>query len=88
MSKRWSVVVDRRAEKDLKRLPSHVQTILYQLREDFEAEGPMPKGWITKHVLGQKGIYSIRLKRKYRVLFQFSDSEIRLISVAHRKEVY
>ncbi len=88
MSTRWSVVTDRRVEKQLKRLPVGVRTILDQLRHDFEEEGPMPKGWITKHVLGRKGVYAARLKRDYRVLFVLDGLQIRLISVAHRKEVY
>ncbi|MFH1262581.1 MAG: hypothetical protein V1495_03935 [Pseudomonadota bacterium] len=48
----------------------------------------MPKGWITKHVHGRPGLFSARLKREYRALYEVADPTIALISVAHRKEVY
>ena len=52
---RWTVLLEKSAAKDLKRLPKEIVEILDQLRHDLEAEGPTPKGWIVKHVLGRPG---------------------------------
>ena len=88
MTKQWIVVAERRLAKQLKRLPREIVEILDQFRHDLEEEGPTPKGWITKHVLGRKGVFSARLKREYRVLYEVVDPSIILLSVAHRREVY
>jgi len=88
MVKRWVVVAEKQVAKQLKKLPKEIVEILDQLRHDLEEEGPTPKGWITKHVHGKKGVYSTRLKREYRVLYEVSEPIVILISVAHRREVY
>ena len=82
------VVLTKSAEKELRRLPKGVVEIMDQLRHDLKAEGPTPKGWIVKHVLGQPGVYSARLKREYRVLYEVHAFSIIILSVSHRKEAY
>jgi mRNA-degrading endonuclease RelE of RelBE toxin-antitoxin system len=88
MRKRWVVLADRGVAKQLGKLPKPIVEILDQLRHDLEEEGPTPKGWIVKHVLGRRGLYSVRLKREYRAFYEVADLSITLISVAHRKEAY
>jgi mRNA-degrading endonuclease RelE of RelBE toxin-antitoxin system len=85
---RWVVLLDRAAVKDLKRLPKEIVEILAQLRLDLEAEGPTPKGWIVKHVLGRPGVYAARLKREYRVLYEVVSPTILILTIVHRKEAY
>jgi mRNA-degrading endonuclease RelE of RelBE toxin-antitoxin system len=86
--KRWVVVAERRVAKQLNRLPREIVEILDQPRHDLEREGPVPKGWITKRVHGGKRVYSARLKREYRVLYEIAETTVILLSVAHRKDVY
>ena len=44
----------------------------------------------AKHLTGRlSGLYSFRITRDWRVIFQFlSPREIKLIDVAHRKDIY
>jgi mRNA-degrading endonuclease RelE of RelBE toxin-antitoxin system len=88
MMQRWVVVLERSAVKDLRKLPREVVEILDQLRHDLEAEGPVPKGWTVKHVLGRPGVYAAKLKREYRALYEVVSPTIIIISVSHRKESY
>ncbi|OFZ82170.1 MAG: hypothetical protein A2583_07625 [Bdellovibrionales bacterium RIFOXYD1_FULL_53_11] len=85
---RWTVVLQKGAVKDLRRLPREIVEILDQLRHDMEAEGPVPHGWTVKHVLGRPGVYAARLKREYRALYEVISPSIIILSVAHRREVY
>jgi mRNA-degrading endonuclease RelE of RelBE toxin-antitoxin system len=86
--RRWVVILDRSAAKELKRLPREIVEILDQLRHDLEAEGPTPKGWIVKHVHGRPGVYAARLKREYRALYEVVSPTILILTVAHRREAY
>lgn len=85
---RCLVVIERKVAKQLKRLPKEIVEILDQLRNDLELEGPTPRGWLVKHVRGQPGVYSARLKREYRALYEVVAPTIFILSVAHRKEVF
>ena len=85
---RWVVVLEKSAAKSLKRLPKEIVEILDQLRHDLESEGPTPKGWLVKHVLGSSGVYAARLKREYRVIYEVISPTIIIVSVVHRKEAY
>ena len=85
---RWVVILEKKAAKELKRLPKEIVLILAQFKVDLEAEGPTPKGWIVKHVQGQPGVYAARLKREYRVLYEVIAPSIIILTVAHRKEAY
>ena len=85
---RWCVLLDRQAEKELKKLPKEIVEILDQFRNDLEAEGPTPKGWIVKHVKGREGVLAAKLKREYRALYEVISPSIIIISVSHRKEAY
>ena len=84
----WVVVLEKKAAKELQRLPKDIVVILGQFKQDLEAEGPVPKGWIVKHVQGRPGVYAARLKREYRVLYEVVSPTIIIVSVVHRKEAY
>lgn len=85
---RWVVLLDRAAAKEMRRLPKEIVEILDQLRHDLEAEGPSPKGWIVKHVQGRPGVYTARLKREYRALYEVVSPMILILTVTHRRETY
>ena len=85
---RWTVILHKSAVKDLKKLPKEVIEILAQLKQDMESEGPLPKGWAVKHVLGRPGVYAAKLKREYRVLYEVVPPSVLILSISHRKEAY
>jgi mRNA-degrading endonuclease RelE of RelBE toxin-antitoxin system len=85
---RWVVILDKSAVKDLKKLPEEVIEILDQLKQDMQTEGPVPKGWTVKHVLGRPCVYAAKLKREYRALYEVVSPSIIILSVSHRKEAY
>lgn len=84
--KRYTVVLDKRASKELKRLSAK------QAKRVFEAiaglaDNPRPSGCLK--LQGEDDIWRIR-KGKYRVLYTINDDKIvvTVISVRHRKDVY
>ena len=85
---RWVVILERKAEKQLKRLPKEIADILDGFKLDLAAEGPTPHGWTVKHVQGQPGILAAKLKREYRVLYEVVSPSIIIIEVVHRKDAY
>ncbi len=84
----WVIVIEKKAIKEIKRLPKEIIVILAQFQQDLKSEGPAPKGWIVKQVQGQPGAYAARLKREYRVIYEVLSPTIIIIRVAHRKEAY
>jgi len=85
---RWVVVLARKAERPVGKLPKQIVEILNQLRQDLEAEGPTPRGWIVKHVLERPGVLAARLKREYRALYSVQPPTIVILEVVHRKDAY
>lgn len=75
--------------KSAKKLPSTQQEKLGILLE-LLAANPFHPNLHTKHLTSElSGLYSFRITRDWRVIFQFlSSSEIRLLNAAHRKDIY
>lgn len=72
-----------------KKLPRTQQEKLAKLI-DFLSENPLDSKLHAKHLTGRlSGLYSFRITRDYRVVFQFlSPTEVQLVDVAHRKDIY
>jgi len=75
--------------KAAKKLPSNQQEKLAQLLKLLR-DNPLHPKLHTKNLTGKlSGLYSFRITRDWRVIFQFnSPTEVQLIDVAHRKEIY
>ena len=75
--------------KSAKNLQQPQQEKLAKLLENL-AKNPYERKLHTKHLTGKlSGLYSFRITRDYRVIFQFlSPNEIQLVEVAHRKDIY
>ncbi|OGQ36565.1 MAG: hypothetical protein A3F16_00055 [Deltaproteobacteria bacterium RIFCSPHIGHO2_12_FULL_43_9] len=84
----WVVNITKTAAKELEKLPKEIREISAQLRIDLKSEGPIPKGWIVKMLKGEQNMYSVRLKREYRLIYQVQQPNIIIIRIAHRKDVY
>ena len=75
--------------KSAKKLPKKLQNKLADLIIIF-SDKPYNSLLHTKPLTGKLlGFYSFRINREWRVVFQFNNSsEIQLIKVGHRKDIY
>jgi len=82
----YEVLLERRAERDLKRLPPEVfNRIVLEIKA--LAQTPRPPG--CRKLEGSKRDWRIRIA-DYRVLYEIDDQSkaIRVMRVRHRREVY
>ena len=72
-----------------KKLPKPQQEKLAELL-DLLSSNPFHSKLHTKHLTGKlSGLFSFRITRDWRVIFQFLSAEkIKLINIGHRKEIY
>lgn len=84
-----SILYGRHFLRSARDLPNAQQEKLATLLELFR-ESPFHSKLHTKHLAGKlSGLYSFRITRDWRVIFQFlSPEEIQLIEAAHRKDIY
>ena len=75
--------------KSARQLPLSQRKKLAKLLEIIK-ENPFDPQIHTKHLAGKlSGLYSFRITRDWRVIFQFlSPFEVLLVDVAHRKDIY
>ena len=75
--------------KSARKLPKKQQEKLASLIE-LLSKNPFHPQLHTKHLTGKlSGLYSFRITRDWRVIFQFvSPQEIELVDVANRKDIY
>lgn len=75
--------------KSAKKLPKLQQDKLAKLLEVLQ-KNPFNSKLHTKPLVGQlSGLYSFRITRDWRVIFQFlSPDKIHLVDIGHRKEIY
>lgn len=74
-------------EKALKKLPAHAQRLFHRQEDIFRANWLDPR-LHTKRIRQLKGVYSIRITRRYRALFYFKQEEPIFFAIGHRKEIY
>jgi mRNA interferase RelE/StbE len=82
----YEVLLERNAEKELRRLPSRVHD---QAIEAIAALGQNPRPPGCRKLIGSKSDWRIRVG-DYRVIYEIADSVriIRVHRVRHRSEVY
>jgi mRNA interferase RelE/StbE len=82
----FRVVVERSAEKDLRRLPRDVRSRVAGALRSL-ADDPRPVG--SRKLAGTKHDWRIRVG-DYRVIYEIADSirVVRVYRVRHRREVY
>ena len=85
MTSRYRVVVERRAEKELDRLPDVIGERIINVLLTLE-ENPRPFG--NKKLVGMNG-YRVR-QGQYRILYTVDDAErvVHVFRIAHRREAY
>ena len=82
----YEIYIERRAERDLKRLPVEEFGRIIRAVRALAAE-PRPAG--CRKIEGSKSDWRIRIG-DYRVVYEIGDSEraVRVMRVRHRSEVY
>lgn len=84
-----NIVFSDKFVKAAKRLPISIQSNLAEKLEKLQ-NNPFNSLLHTKYLVGKlSGFYSFRITRDWRVIFYFINTEIiKLIDVAHRKDIY
>ena len=89
-SKLYHVSVDRRAEKDLKKVPEHIIDRFSKILDELEVD-PINRrpGVDTKNIKGYPNTFRIRIG-DYRVLYSVDGRNhiVRITTVVHRKKAY
>ncbi|HEY4272368.1 MAG TPA: type II toxin-antitoxin system RelE/ParE family toxin [Candidatus Udaeobacter sp.] len=81
----YRVVVERSAEKDLRKLPLDVRSRVANVLRSL-VNNPRPIG--SRKLAGTKHDWRIRVG-DYRVIYEIADSRVvRVYRIRHRKEVY
>ena len=75
--------------KEYKKLPKPIQIKLADIEDRFR-ENPFHPELYTKKLSGKlKHLYSFRITRDYRTIFEFtSNAEVLFLSARHRKDIY
>jgi mRNA interferase RelE/StbE len=86
--KKWKITLQRKAAKQFQKLPKAIQGIAFELMEDLEAEGPIPKHWDVKKTTDNE--YRVRINYRYRMRYKVEPEEliIEVFYIGHRKEAY
>ena len=82
----YEVFLERRAERDLKRLPAGIFNRLIPHIKAL-SENPKPSG--CRKITGSKNDWRIRIG-DYRIIYEIDEGEgaVRVMRVRHRREVY
>ena len=82
----YEVFLERRAERDLKRLPA---AIFNRLIPHIKALSENPKQSGCRKITGSKNDWRIRIG-EYRIIYEIDAEEraVRVMRVRHRREVY
>jgi mRNA interferase RelE/StbE len=86
--KKWKITLQRKAAKQLQKLPKAIQDIAFELMEDLEAEGPIPKHCDVKKTGDNEN--RVRINYRYRMRYKVKQKEliIEVFYIGHRKEAY
>jgi mRNA interferase RelE/StbE len=82
----YEVFLERRTERDLKRLPAAIFTRLIPHIKAL-SENPKPSG--CRKITGSKNDWRIRIG-DYRIIYEIDEEEraVRVMRIRHRREVY
>lgn len=81
------VSVRRSFEKDSIKLPPALKKELYSVIQNLQSSETIIDFPNCKKLSGYKNVYRIRLGN-YRIGFFYSNKEVELVRILHRKEVY
>ena len=73
----YHVRIKKKVARGLKKLPQHVQKILFMLIEDLKADGPIQKSWQNFSPLA-KNQYHCHLTHRYVACWTHNEGEIEI----------
>ncbi|HEY0050576.1 MAG TPA: type II toxin-antitoxin system RelE/ParE family toxin [Pyrinomonadaceae bacterium] len=76
-----------RFSRDIRRLPDNIQKEAFQIAARL-SEDIFDSLLNIKPMTGFRGIYRVVVVRDYRMIFSFDDTNIYLLRVGHRREIY
>lgn len=82
----YEILLERRAEKDLKKLPSELfQRLIAKIQS--LSENPKPQG--SRKITGSKRDWRIRIG-DYRAIYEIDEKEklVKIMRIRHRREAY
>ncbi len=84
----WNIVVTRKADKQLQKLPEGIQDIVLEALEALATEGAIPKHWDVKKTNDNE--YRLRINYRYRMRYKVERRRvlIEIFYIGHRKEAY
>ena len=86
--RKWKITLQRKAAKQLRKLPKAIQDMAFEFMEDLESEGTVPKHWDVKKTNDNE--YRVRINYRYRMRYRVGQEEliIEVFYIGHRKEAY
>lgn len=84
----WTVTLNGRAYKQLKKLPTTIQDLADAAIHDLEAAGPKPMGWDVRKTGDDE--YRLWLTYRYRMRYRVvgGQLQIEVFYLGHRKDAY
>jgi mRNA-degrading endonuclease RelE of RelBE toxin-antitoxin system len=73
--------------RDIRRLPAGIQKEAFQIAARL-SEDIFDQLLNVKPMLGFRGIYRVVVVRDYRMIFSFDATNIYLLRIGHRREIY
>jgi len=76
-----------RFSKDIQNLSSDVQKVAWRVVL-LLSKNVLNKRLAIKKLEGYKGIWRVKVKKDYRLIFTFDKENLYLLRIKHRKEIY
>jgi mRNA-degrading endonuclease RelE of RelBE toxin-antitoxin system len=73
--------------RDIRRLPDNIQKEAFQIAARL-SEDIFDSLLNIKPMTGFRGVYRVVVARDYRMIFSFDETNIYLLLIAHRREIY
>lgn len=86
----YHISIDKRIEKDLKRVPGHIIDRFSRILDELEVDPTNKRPELdTKNLKGYSNTFRVRIG-EYRVVYPVDDKNhsVRVIAVVHRKKAY
>ena len=84
----FKVIVDKRVDKQLEKLPVVVNKLFQMLIRDLTQMGLKLDAWDLKKLSGIDKTYRVRLNYRYRVIIEWREPDLIIVKVSTREGAY